>query len=82
MGTAQVNDKAPTAVFGAFGPTSDAQYAISVLLEEAGYGGGVAAPVARRLFDVLLDPNRPPAPDGGRFDLLESLAPVAGDVRD
>ena len=81
-GTAQVNDKAPTAVFGAFGPTSDAQYAISVLLEEAGYGGGVAAPVARRLFDALLDPNRPPAPEGGRFELLETLAPVAGDVRD
>jgi penicillin-binding protein 2 len=81
-GTAQVGNKAPTAVFGAVGPTSDPQFAISVLLEEAGYGGGVAAPVARRLFDVLLDPNRPAAPEGGRFEILETLAPVAGDVRD
>ena len=50
------SNKAPTAVFGAYGPATDAQFAISVLLEEAGYGGSVAAPVARRLFDVLRDP--------------------------
>ena len=43
-------------MFGAFGPANDPQYAISVLLEESGYGGSVAAPVARRLFDVLRDP--------------------------
>jgi penicillin-binding protein 2 len=87
-GTAQVrgrggSNKAPTAVFGAYGPATDAQYAISVLLEEAGYGGSVAAPVARRLFDVLRDPlARPPAPLGGRFDVLPTLAPTTGDVRD
>jgi penicillin-binding protein 2 len=83
-GTAQVNGKAPTAVFGAYGPANDPQYAISVLLEESGYGGSVAAPVARRLFDVLRDPALlTPAPEGGRFELLPSLAPtVAEDVRD
>jgi penicillin-binding protein 2 len=87
-GTAQVrgrggSSKAPTAVFGAFGPANDPQYAISVLLEESGYGGSVAAPVARRLFDVLRDPfMRPPAPEGGRFDVLDTLAPTTGDVRD
>ena len=77
-GTAQVrgpggSNKAPTAVFGAYGPATDAQFAISVLLEEAGYGGSVAAPVARRLFDVLRDPFlRPPAPEGGRFEVLDT----------
>ena len=82
-GTAQVQDKAPTAVFGAFGPTHDAQYAISVLLEESGYGGSVAAPVARRLFDVLANPALlPPAPEDGKFEVLDSLAPATGDVRD
>jgi penicillin-binding protein 2 len=83
-GTAQVNNKAPTAVFGAYGPANDPQYAISVLLEESGYGGSVAAPVARRLFDVLRDPALlTPAPEGGRFELLPSLAPtVTEDVRD
>lgn len=83
-GTAQVKDKAPTAVFGAFGPANAPQYAVSVLLEEAGYGGSVAAPVARRLFDVLRDPALlTPAPEGGRFEILDSLAPAAAaDVRD
>ncbi len=83
-GTAQVAGKAPTAVFGAFGPANNPQYAISVLLEESGYGGSVAAPVARRLFDVLRDPALlTPAPLGGRFELLDSLSPtVDQDVRD
>ncbi len=74
-----MNDKAPTAVFGAYGPATDAQYAISVLLEESGYGGSVAAPVARRLFDVLRDPALlPPAPEDGKFEILPTLAPDAG----
>jgi penicillin-binding protein 2 len=83
-GTAQVAGKAPTAVFGAFGPANNPQYAISVLLEESGYGGSAAAPVARRLFDVLRDPALlTPAPEGGRFPLLPSLSPVVDpDVRD
>jgi hypothetical protein len=40
--------------------------------------------VARRLFDVLRDPALlTPAPEGGRFEILESLAPApAEDVRD
>ncbi len=83
-GTAQVPKKAPSAVFAAFGPANNPQYAISVLLEESGYGGSVAAPVARRLFDVLRDPALlTPAPEGGRFEILDSLAPaVSEDVRD
>jgi len=82
-GTAQVSEKAPTAVFGAFGPANSPQYAMSVLLEESGYGGAVAAPVARRLFDVLANPAAlPPAPDGGKFEVLSTLAPDTGEVRD
>lgn len=82
-GTAQVPGKAPSAVFAAFGPVQDPQYAVSVLLEESGYGGSAAAPVARRLFDVLSNPFAlPPAPAGGRFEVLDSLAPAPGDVRD
>src|SRR5690606_6253345 len=67
-GTAQVNKKAPTAVFGAFGPAPAPQFAVSVLLEESGYGGSVAAPVARRLFDVLSGTvELPKAPPGGQL---------------
>jgi penicillin-binding protein 2 len=82
-GTAQVSGKAPTAVFGAYGPANDPQYAVAVLLEESGYGGSVAAPVARRLFDVLSGAvPLPPAVEGGQITVVEELAPETGDVRD
>jgi len=82
-GTAQVNKKAPTAVFGAFGPAGAPQYAVSVLLEESGYGGSVAAPVARRIFDVLSGAvPMPAAPQGGQLGDLGALVPDGGDVRD
>jgi penicillin-binding protein 2 len=82
-GTAQVKNKAPTALFGAFGPAAAPQYAVSVLLEESGYGGSVAAPVARRLFDVLSGTvPLPPAAEGGQLQDLGALVPEGGDVRD
>jgi penicillin-binding protein 2 len=82
-GTAQVNNKAPTAVFGAFAPAAAPQWAVSVLLEESGYGGSVAAPVARRLFDVLTGTlPLPPAPEGGQLVDPGELVPEGGDVRD
>ena len=82
-GTAQVRGKAPTAVFGAFGPAPDPHYAISVFMEESGYGGSAAAPVARRLFDVLSGSQPlPPAPVGGQVTDLTNLSPDPGDVRD
>ncbi|MGQ0431760.1 MAG: penicillin-binding protein 2 [Microthrixaceae bacterium] len=82
-GTAQVSNKAPTAVFGAFGPAPAPQFAVSVLLEESGYGGAVAAPVARRLFDVLSGTvPLPPAPEGGQLGDLGVLVPEGGDVED
>jgi penicillin-binding protein 2 len=82
-GTAQVNGKAPTAVFGAFGPASSPSFAISVLLEESGYGGSAAAPVARRLFNVLSGTT--PMPDPLAIlqgPDLPQLSPDPGDVRD
>ena len=67
-GTAQVDNKADTAVFAAFGPLPAPQYAISVVLEESGFGGTAAAPVARALFDGLSGTRRSsrPAPTGCR----------------
>lgn len=52
-GTAQVFGKQDTAVFAGFAPVNAPQYAISVVMEESGFGGSVAAPVARRIFDGL-----------------------------
>ncbi|MGV3760655.1 MAG: penicillin-binding protein 2 [Actinomycetota bacterium] len=82
-GTAQVARKAPTAVFGAVGPAGAPQYAVSVLLEESGYGGSVAAPVARRLFDVLSGAvPLPEAPVGGDLSDAGEAVPEGGEVTD
>src|SRR5690606_31050286 len=52
-GTAEVDNKADTALFAAFGPAHDPRYQVSIVLEESGFGGTAAAPVARALFDVF-----------------------------
>ncbi|MGH9165544.1 MAG: penicillin-binding protein 2 [Acidimicrobiales bacterium] len=52
-GTAQVSRRQDTSLFAAFGPASNAQYAVAVVMEESGFGASAAAPVARRIFDVL-----------------------------
>ena len=52
-GTAEVAGKADTAVFVAWGPTSDPQFAVTVFLEESGFGADSAAPVARWILEPL-----------------------------
>ena len=52
-GTAEVRSKQDTALFAAFAPADNPQYAISVVMEESGFGGTAAVPVARRIFDHL-----------------------------
>lgn len=59
-GTAQVNGKADTAVFAAFGPAFAPEYQVAVVLEESGFGGTAAAPVARKLFDQFAGVTPPP----------------------
>jgi penicillin-binding protein 2 len=53
-GTAQVVGKQDTALFAAFGPVGDPRYAVTVVLEESGFGAAAAAPVARRIFDQAM----------------------------
>lgn len=53
-GTAQVGGKQDTALFSAFAPSNDPRYAVTVVMEEAGFGAASAAPVARRIFDQAL----------------------------
>ncbi|HET7487639.1 MAG TPA: penicillin-binding protein 2 [Acidimicrobiales bacterium] len=59
-GTAQVVGKQDTAVFVAFAPADNPQYVVAVVMEQAGFGGAVAAPVARRILDGLA--GAPPGP--------------------
>ena len=79
-GTAQVDNKADTAVFAAFGPLPAPQYAISVVLEESGFGGTAAAPVARALFDGLSGtrPLQPAGPNGLPAGEAEGLTADTG----
>ena len=52
-GTAQVNGKADTSIFAGFGPAGAGlrpEYAISVIIPEAGFGSEVSAPLA---FQIL-----------------------------
>ncbi len=45
--------KEDTAVFVAWAPTHDPRYAVAVVMEEAGFGGEAAAPVARRILEAV-----------------------------
>jgi len=58
-GTAQQTGKQDSALFASFGPVDNPQYAVSVVLEEAGFGGTTAAPVARRIWEALS--GKPPS---------------------
>lgn len=63
-GTAQVNDKADTALFVGWGPAvrgAVPQYTISVVIPEAGFGGAVAAPLAFRILAPATRGELPPA---------------------
>jgi penicillin-binding protein 2 len=54
-GTAQVGTKkSDNALFAAFGPIANPRFVVVVVLEEAGFGGQAAAPVARRIFERLV----------------------------
>ncbi len=64
-GTAQTTGKQDTALFVGVSPPQaepgQHQYVVCVVVEEGGFGGSVAAPIARRVFDALNgDPNPPP----------------------
>ena len=43
------------ALFVAFAPVKDPQYAISVLVEHGGSGGKAAAPIARKIIKKVLE---------------------------
>ena len=66
-GTAEVPNKQDTALFVGITPARvdpanpQPQYVVVVVVEEGGFGGSVAAPIARRVIDALKgDPNPRP----------------------
>ena len=60
-GTAQAEGRNPvlqrkkedSAVFVAWAPRHDPRYVVAVVMEEAGFGGEAAAPVAKKIFEAL-----------------------------
>ena len=52
-GTAQVEGRADTSVFAGFAPVGAPQYAFSAFLEESGFGSDAAAPVMRRVLELI-----------------------------
>jgi penicillin-binding protein 2 len=65
-GTAQVDNKADTALFSAFGPVYAPRYQVTAVLEESGFGATSAAPVVRRIFEVVagISPKPVATPNG------------------
>ncbi len=62
-GTAQVSQgKQDTGLFVSFGPVPHPQYVVAVVMEESGFGGESAAPVARRIWDGIDGLGRPLMP--------------------
>jgi peptidoglycan glycosyltransferase len=53
-GTAEVAEAEPHAWFAGFAPADDPRVVVAVLVENAGTGGRVAAPVARKVIAAAL----------------------------
>ncbi|WP_256839650.1 penicillin-binding protein 2 [Ornithinimicrobium faecis] len=52
-GSAESFGESSTAWYASYGPSNDPQYAVVVVIEEGGFGGEMAAPAARQIWDVL-----------------------------
>ena len=85
-GTAEVDDKADTSLFVAWGPNDypelgidvagPPEIAIAVVMEESGFGSVAAAPVAAAILEPIARNNMPPALTLDERD-LEHLARIA-----
>ena len=69
-GTAQVMGKGDTSLFVAVAPADHPRYVVAAVVEEAGFGSAVAAPIVRRVLEVLTGvapaPGPPVAEGAGR----------------
>jgi len=64
------------ALFMGFAPVDHPRIALALIVENAGWGASVAAPVARKVFDYWMDPARQ-APGGGTAGAVPDDAPAA-----
>ncbi len=64
------------ALYMAFAPAQDPQIALAVIVENAGWGAGAAAPIARRVFDYWLLGQYPSEDDMAATRVGKSGAPI------
>ena len=64
------------ALYTAFAPVDEPQIALALIVENAGFGAGAAAPIARRVFDFVLTGQYPSEADIAATRLGQSTAPI------
>jgi penicillin-binding protein 2 len=64
------------ALYAAFAPLEEPRIALAIVVENAGFGAGAAAPIARRVFDYLLTGKYPSEADIAATQLGQTTAPV------
>jgi penicillin-binding protein 2 len=58
------------ALFMSYAPVENPKIAIALIVENGGWGGTVAAPIARKVFDYWLDPSKQAEQDANGRDLV------------
>lgn len=64
------------ALFMAYAPAQDPKIALAVIVENAGWGAGAAAPIARRVFDYWLMDQYPSEADLTAIRVGKAAAPI------
>jgi penicillin-binding protein 2 len=64
------------ALFVAFAPANDPKIALAVIVENAGWGAGAAAPIARRVFDYWLLGQYPSEADLAAIQQGKATVPI------
>ena len=63
-------------LFMAYAPANDPRIALAVIVENAGWGAGAAAPIARRVFDYWLADQYPSEEDLAAVRVGRAAAPM------
>jgi penicillin-binding protein 2 len=63
-------------LFMAYAPAENPRIAVAVIVENAGWGAGAAAPIARRIFDYWLMDQYPSEQDMAAVRLGKATAPI------
>jgi penicillin-binding protein 2 len=64
------------ALFMGFAPANDPKIAVAVIVENAGWGAGAAAPIARRVMDYWLLDQYPSEADMAAIRVGKATAPI------